>query len=451
MTKRKVRILTGIAIVLVVMSLAYAIAVSVSAGKLHRVHAALREAGRPMHAYEVIPEDVPDTENAAPLYESAILLLESQPAEDENLLEHLSNLSAKLKDNSIESDERAELETLLGQDIVNEAISIVERGSHRSSCLFDRDYEAGMSILMPRLKELRDISRIIGAKAYFQAEAGHADVAWGLVITQLRVADALRNEPLLIGQLVRLASISLSCDTIQRVRELAPPSRQQTLDVESMLMSFDDITPMVLAIDGERLLFGEWLFALPKDELRKVVIDELGSPRSLFCVLTSKPIFLTDHAAYTQLMGDYAQSIQRPYSLDEIKALDERVEIACERRTHPITGCITPAVGRVIMLQTEMMARTRIARVGLALLRYKQASDGFPDTLDPLKLQDIDDPFSDSSLIYRTQTDGFVLYSVGKNQKDNGGVAKESGKDDEYDLVWRFPKETAGNKDQQPK
>lgn len=62
----------------------------------------------------------------------------------------------------------------------------------------------------------------------------------------------------------------------------------------------------------------------------------------------------------------------------------------------------------------------------LALTRYKAAEGDFPETLDALissgYLKGLpQDPYSDGPLIYRKAEDGFMLYSVGANFKDDGG------------------------------
>jgi hypothetical protein len=81
---------------------------------------------------------------------------------------------------------------------------------------------------------------------------------------QLRLADATMDEPIIVPQLVRIAIIRMACRTIQELCEIAPPNEQQYRSVQELLEGSDDIAPMVLAIDGERLLLGEWAFNLPK-------------------------------------------------------------------------------------------------------------------------------------------------------------------------------------------
>jgi hypothetical protein len=75
----------------------------------------------------------------------------------------------------------------------------------------------------------------------------------------------------------------------------------------------------------------------------------------------------------------------------------------------------------------------------LALLQYKQTKDSYPVSLDVLQLSDVTDPFSDDPLLYRSDADGFILYSVGRDRKDNGGSPKEKDQEYDWDIVWKFP------------
>jgi len=86
-----------------------------------------------------------------------------------------------------------------------------------------------------------------------------------------------------------------------------------------------------------------------------------------------------------------------------------------------------------------MIAQLRIVQAGLALLQYKQTKNAFPATLEALKLQNINDPFSDGLLSYKTEGQGFVLYSVGPDQKDNDGSPRQKKQKTDWDIVWIFP------------
>ena len=432
------------------LSLIYAIAVGASSAKLRRAYADLKKAGRPMEAADVIPANVDETENAAPLYESAILLLKAQPAPEGNLLEYLGRLSSKLTTDSLEPDKLVELQQLIEQDVVTQALSVVEQGAQRRLCRFDHDYNAGFNMLLPNLGGYRNINRILGAKSCLQAEAGQPDAAWNLALTQLKLADALRNEPILISFLVRLASIRTSCETIQRICKTASPNIEQYRNIESLLLDYEDRKPLVLALDGERLLCGEWAFNL----LKKGSVGQLSASTStesdfgevlLRFYSAFKPLSLADHAAYVRIMGDYTRIVQQPHSPNETNTMMIQVEES-RSRLYVITSILEPAVPRVNELYSELLAQMRITRVGLALLQGRNAQGVFPDTLEKLKIENLNDPFSKKLLRYKPQGQGFILYSIGPDEKDNAGSPKQKKQKsargrpapDNWDIVWSY-------------
>jgi hypothetical protein len=446
MRKRTVKILKIIAIVLVVLSLIYAVAVGVSSAKLRKAYAALEKAGRPMEPADVIPPDVQDSENAALLYESAILLLKAQPAPEGNLLEYLGGLSDKFLKESLEPDKFSELQQLIEQDVVTQALSVVEQGAQRRSCRFEHDYKAGFNMLLPNLGGFRNIIRIIGTKSCLEAEAGRPDAAWELAQVQLKFADSLRNEPILISFLVRLASIRTSCETIQRICKTASPNIEQYRNIESLLLDYEDRTPLVLALDGERLLCGEWAFNLLKNgsfgQLSASTGAESGLGEALLSLYSAfKPLSLADHAAYVRIMGNYTRLVQSGssdgHSPNETSAMIRKVE-QTRSRLYVITSILEPAIGRVNELYAELIAQLRITRAGLALLQERKAQGAFPETLEELKIENLDDPFSNEPLAYKPQEQGFIIYSVGPDQKDNGGNPKEKKQKTDWDIVWTY-------------
>jgi hypothetical protein len=96
------------------------------------------------------------------------------------------------------------------------------------------------------------------------------------------------------------------------------------------------------------------------------------------------------------------------------------------------------ATFRVKVIHLEMIAQLRIVQAGLALLQYKQMNNVFPTTLDVLKLKNIKDPFSDALLIYKTEGQDFVLYSIGPDHKDNNGSPRQGKQEKDWDIVWSY-------------
>lgn len=74
----------------------------------------------------------------------------------------------------------------------------------------------------------------------------------------------------------------------------------------------------------------------------------------------------------------------------------------------------------------DTLAIDRAARAALAIERFRRAEEGrLPDTLDALvpRFADVlpQDPFSDGPVRYRRTANGYVVYSVGTNLRDDEG------------------------------
>jgi len=468
MRKRYVRILTGIAIVVIALGLVYAIWVGISAAKVRQAYAALEKDARPMHIADVIPPQVPELDNAALLYQSAAMLLKAMPAPKrkmadsatmsvqesikreklQDILGYLSDLSKRFVKESLDADERRELEQLFDQEVVTMALWAVEEGTRRPGCRFDRDYEAGMGMQMLNLLDSKNLCRILGAKACVEAEAGRSDEAWRLPRIQLKFANALRAEPTFIDQLVRFDMIDFTCQTIQHLCEITTPPDRYHEDLSKLFSGHEDLSSLIRALDGERLLFGEWVFARPTNEVHKMgpIIPAEGYTPELFqrimlYRISFKPLLLADHATYLRLMHENARLWEEPYSPEKTETFERKVAKAQEH--HLLTDMLLPATARIRVVHAQMVARIHITQTGLALIQHQRTHGAFPETLATLKIDSLQDPFSDEVLGYRRDGEGFVLYSVGTDRKDNGGTPRQPKQKADYDIVWRFPEPAA--------
>ncbi|MBU1631173.1 MAG: hypothetical protein KKH49_05175, partial [Candidatus Omnitrophica bacterium] len=68
-------------------------------------------------------------------------------------------------------------------------------------------------------------------------------------------------------------------------------------------------------------------------------------------------------------------------------------------------------------------ANIEVCKTGLALKIYKEENGTYPETLDFLSEFPID-PFSGKKLIYKKIADSFILYSLGPNMEDDGGISQ---------------------------
>ena len=79
----------------------------------------------------------------------------------------------------------------------------------------------------------------------------------------------------------------------------------------------------------------------------------------------------------------------------------------------------------VVYLTADSLVTVRSSMLAVATERYRRSQGKLPNSLDDLSPNYItaipQDPFTGRKLIYKTDKDGFVVYSVGINRQDDGG------------------------------
>jgi len=421
------------------LALIYAILLGISSVKLHRAYSALEKDNRPLKPEDIIPAALPDTENAALLYESAWLRLKAEPMGQTDLLSHVADLAEEYNQGDPNSATRERLERLLETDAVRSVLQTIELGLQRPGCRFDINYEGGTSMVLTHLSPMRNLARILAARAHIQAQKGNAQDAWQTITGLLRFADALRTEPTLVSQLVRMAIVGLATETVYHLPNMTLPDESQMAVINDLLISFEDNAPVVLAFDGERILVGEPIFA-QGNKAQEQLEGEIGSDSPVSSAVIGayrlcKPLIQTDHAQYLRIIHEYARMGEQPSHASDRETADQMFRNMPKHLI--ISYVLAPAGDRVYHLHKRMIARLRIMHVGMVLLRHRQDQGAFPKNLSALNARIPPDPFGKKPLIYRTEGNGFLIYSVSSDEEDNEGIPRQPNIE-RWDIPWRF-------------
>lgn len=87
---------------------------------------------------------------------------------------------------------------------------------------------------------------------------------------------------------------------------------------------------------------------------------------------------------------------------------------------------MAPGIGSAVNAETRQLTHVELTRVALLLEAYRAEHDDYPESLARLTPKYVDklprDLYSNGEPIYRRDGDGYVLYSVGPNGRDDGSV-----------------------------
>lgn len=452
MHRRTKKILIGLGVFVGILVAIYGILLIRSTVKLRRAYADLEQAGRPMKAAEVIPEPIPEARNAAMLYQQSVTTLKELPAPKKDMLEYLGRLAYSFLRDDLDANQVDEFEELIKREEVTSALSLLGEAMQRPECRFDRDYRAGKLEGPFQLHDLRRVAAIARAKAYHQTNASGGTHVWDVTRDQFKIVEALVSDPTMDTQFARLCLIRDCCYTMQTLCAAAPLHADGYRQMQDVLKDLDSVEPLVRAVDAERLVRGEWFFSLSEDDLYKAMQDNNSGSGGgdeldtffhvIFRLATFRPSLVAAHAAYLRAMLKAAEMFESPY-VPRDTGIRKEFNDALGGRWLAHWVCQVNDFFKDS--HCDMIARLNMTRAGLGLLEYRREHGAFPQSLDDLKLAKLTDPYVEQPLHYRIEKDGFLVYSVGEDLHDNGGIPRQRKRSDdprrstaEYDLLWRF-------------
>jgi len=424
----------------------YALLLVISGAKLRSARERLAANGRPTSAEQIIPGKIADKDNAALIYESAALTLKSG-----------GDLWKKIEVKQLSGTNRDEVVKYMESEEVVAALDLIRKGTGRAGCRYDLDYTRGAEMLLSHDAYFRAIARLLAVQTKLMAEKGDSDGAWKNVIAGYKLADAPRSEPMLISQLVRIAMFGIVDQSAVDLCKTSKPNDAQCEAIANAVKLFVDVSPIVRSMDGERLLLSDWVFAqmesYPGKTLGLISMDSSESAVNRFVarIIFCKPFRQFMHASCIDTMSDLTKFMETPFwsaPLKEARRIEQNIP-----RWNIISRMLVPALSNTKARHASAVAKAELTGTVMSLIRHKLAHGSFPVSLAEcdakfLPVQPVD-PFSGQAPIYRLEGNGFVLYSIGENMKDDGAKPEPNSEEraklppevldsKAWDLVWRF-------------
>ena len=199
--------------------------------------------------------------------------------------------------------------TLLKTDVVTESLTALKGVSEKKGSQFVDDYTQGFSIPIDHVYNLLKLSRILGAKAHVETKENNLRAARTSLEMQLRLANALKDEPLLISQLMRLVLMNLAMESAQNLNVFTFASKEELETFVQLLLQFENPDPLLSGIDGERLI-AETVFDLSETEFTEI-LDGPHPP------VYPAPLLKYDRSVYLNLMKSMIEKQTTSYSLED--------------------------------------------------------------------------------------------------------------------------------------
>lgn len=335
--------------------------------------------------------------------------------------------------------------------IVEELRSASQRPYARFNVRYEEDFAP--AILLPQLACMKSATVLFQVRASAELALDQTDQAWADTKMALYLADTLKDEPFLISKLVQVAIVHLSLKPIWEGLAGHKWSDAQLAEIELRLGQINLLADA--AMRGERALSLRTI-----EQLRDHgIIDAEDSSKRLprLASLLLGGFFYQNELSiartYQQFFLPVADAANQRMFPSRAVANDTALQDALAGGFRPYKLFARMLLPALVGAETKFaFGQTRVnqAIVACALERYRLAEGRFPESLEPLSPRFLPsmphDVITGAPFIYRRAPDGqFILYSVGWNEKDDGGaIVLPGGKDHKRDLtegdwVWKYP------------
>ena len=335
------------------------------------------------------------------------------------------------------------------------AIEELRQASQRPYANVPLNYEEGFnsaSTLLPILAELKRCTQVLHLRAVAELADGQSAKAQDDVKLLLYLNNSLRNSPFLISHLVRFAIVAIGLQPIWEGLAEYKWSDEQLAELDSELSKIDFLADYGFIMRGERA------FAIASFENQRRTREIISYTDA--GIVTNKLTFMPSAYFYQNELA--IARMQQQWILPLVDTNSRVISSAALQRANNTVQAerkhyspykvqalmLFPAISGTVKKLAVTQASIDLARVACGLERYRLARGEYPEMLDALSPQFIarvpHDIINGQPLHYHRTDDGnFILYSVGWNEKDDGGqvvLTKNGSVDREKgDWVWQYP------------
>jgi len=358
----------------------------------------------------------PDQENAALPWKAVESLLILDPGE-KSLLAPVSEIS-EWKEFS--SDEKNKLEIIIEKN--RKAIDLMLEAVTKSCFQYNNLDKPPLERKMPNLSLMMQANRLLIVDALLKAERGQMDQAIEEVVHGLQFARLCAQSSMLVNFLISMANTRMLVHNLNRLvqgRELPAETATKIMELlnpewwrKSMVNAFKGEHAAFALETYNYVLKGETIAGLNSSWLDKVFY------------WTIRPILKSEVIWVSSLYEEMIESAGKPFFKNE-KARQwqgQEMKIPVHYR---LARLLLPNLYTIILKEAMLEAYLEAARIGIACKIYQRQHGKYPDNIsdlvpDFLPVKPLD-PFTGKPLVYKAKRDGFIVYSLGSNKKDDGG------------------------------
>jgi hypothetical protein len=288
------------------------------------------------------------------------------------------------------------------------------------------------STILP-CQQARDVANLLELDAFFRAQNKDPEGALESIRCLLNDARSVGDEPSAISQLVRMACEGVTITSLERILAQGQVSAHRLAGFQDSLQNEMSEPLLLYALRGERAQHHRMMEAIKTGQLKMSSITASLSSRPPPAGLKGWWEDVSAEMAYREMHAPWLRTFTEVVDVAKLPAESQRLKL------EPLLASIDkdsrlPLLARATVMTTtgripdrfwRQQAHLRCAVVAVAAERYRLAHNRWPESLEQLVpefLHEVPlDPYDAKPLRYRRIQEGVVIYSIGPDERDDGG------------------------------
>ena len=418
---RKRLLMAGVCAVVLISLVLLGLFSMFSSSRLHQKIAALRSQGLPtnaveLNAYYSVPPDVTDTSE---LWIAATTAVKNAGIDQRAAKIPIVGSGPTPVPEPGEDWAELEISRTFLKELDGELQLIRRAADAGGMARYPVDFTSGLNAVLSGIQEIRVIARLLTLSAHVHAHDREDSKALKDVTGICAVSDSLRGDPILISQLVRIATHAIGCELTADMLPHCDWTDEELETLQAAIGRADFRREMLTAFYGERAQCLTAIDTSPgilfRNDNRLKVIELIGESAN-------------------GLETSWLDATKRYQKTDaELKTMSASM---ISRMKYMSIMLMLPALQQAVNSGTRAEARQNCAIVTIAAYRYRLQHGTLPKSLTDLKdlipgdasekSSRLIDPFDGQSLRFKSNSGRVLIYSIGDNKVDDGGdIANE--------------------------
>jgi len=357
---------------------------------------------------------------------------------------------------------KAAAEVLADLKVYEAALRELRAASARPLARYDIHYnmENPWGILLPHLLSIKQVTRLLSVRACAELAAGNTEGAMEDIRLMMRIVDSMESEVFLINYLVRVAAFHFTLQPVWEGLALGQWSDAQLAELQRMMLRPNFVEDLEMPLQTERAAGILTADLLLKQRYRMDMLTALsGGSQPSYAGLKNALFSLIPRGWYRMEQFEYARLFQQ-FMLPGFDGTNRVVSPAVVESnqkqfvkvidsgwtpllTHRVLArLLMPAVGHIHRKAAQAQTAAHQAAIACALERHRRKHGNYPNELAMLAPEFMTvvphDVIAGKPMHYKSAKP-IALYSVGWDDKDNGGTPGKVLWDERGDWVWTYP------------